>query len=49
MFLELALEFTNAMNTGKIPVIKTSLERVIELETRKYCENAVKKFHIMVL
>lgn len=37
--MNLAHEYVNAMNNGKIPKIKTSLENVIASEVRKACEN----------
>ena len=38
IYLNLAHEFVNAMNNGKVPKIKTSLESVIASEVRKACE-----------
>ena len=44
MLLDLAKDLTKAMNSGQIPVIKTSLERVIESETQKNLYSAVSFF-----
>ena len=39
IYLNLAYEYVNAMNSGGIPKIMNSLERVIASEVRKICEN----------
>lgn len=38
MFLKLTYEYVDAINTGGIPQILTSIERVISSETRKIVE-----------
>lgn len=40
MFLSLAKAYTEALNKGDVPNILSSLDRVIEAETRKYCNEA---------
>ncbi len=39
IFLNLAYEYVNAMNNGKIPKIMNSLESVIASEVRKVCDS----------
>lgn len=39
MFLKLTLEYVEAINSGGIPQILTSLERVIQQEARKITED----------
>lgn len=38
LYLNLAYEYVNAMNSGRIPNIMNSLESVISSETRKECD-----------
>ena len=39
IYLNLVYEYVNAMNSGGIPKIMTSLESVISAEIRKVCDN----------
>jgi hypothetical protein len=38
MFLGLALEYIDALNSKEIPVVMTSFERVVQVESRRFTE-----------
>ena len=38
MFLGLALEYIDALNNKDIPVVMTSFERVVQVESRRFTE-----------
>lgn len=44
MFLQLALEYTEALNSKESPVVHTALERVLQAETIKTMDEAFEAF-----